>query len=104
MSERLSLTAITSEDSRLKAATATIRVRIRNIMRFSVCTAANQVRLFWVQSVARTPAGIRPSKAWATWGARCMSAMRRRTPLTPLSRNTRAASCTSMNTSEASYS
>ena len=43
MSARLSVTVITSVDTRLKAATATISVRMMNIMRFSTCTAANQV-------------------------------------------------------------
>jgi hypothetical protein len=43
MSARLSVTVITSVLTRLKAATATIRVRMMNIMRFSTCTAANQV-------------------------------------------------------------
>ena len=45
MSARLSVTVITSVETRLKAATATISVRMMNIMRFSTCTAANQVRL-----------------------------------------------------------
>ena len=40
----LSVTVITSVLTRLKAATATIRVRMMNIIRFSSCTAANQVR------------------------------------------------------------
>ncbi|CFN78011.1 Uncharacterised protein [Bordetella pertussis] len=54
ISDCLSLTAMTSDDSRLNAATATISARIRNIMRFSVCTAANQVRLLRDQSAAMT--------------------------------------------------
>ncbi len=44
ISPRLSLTVITSIDTKLNAATAIIKVRIINIIRFSVLTAANQVR------------------------------------------------------------
>ena len=43
MSACLSVTVITRVDTRLNAATAMIRVRMMNIMRFSVCTAANQL-------------------------------------------------------------
>ena len=43
MSACLSVTVITSVDTRLNAATAMISVRMMNIMRFSICTAANQV-------------------------------------------------------------
>ena len=50
MSARLSCTVITSVLTRLNAATATISVRMMNIMRFSSCTAANQVRFWRVQS------------------------------------------------------
>ena len=50
MSARLSVTVITSVETRLNAATATISVRMMNIMRFSICTAANQLRLVRVQS------------------------------------------------------
>ena len=50
MSARLSVTVITSVLTRLNAATATISVRMMNIMRFSSCTAANQVRFCCVQS------------------------------------------------------
>ena len=50
MSARLSVTVITSVETRLNAATATIRVRMMNIRRFSTCTAANQLRLVRVQS------------------------------------------------------
>ncbi|MNR31351.1 hypothetical protein D3C85_1488580 [compost metagenome] len=39
MSARLSVTTITSVDTRLNAATATISVRMMNIIRFSICTA-----------------------------------------------------------------
>ncbi|MCY1310752.1 hypothetical protein D9M69_707470 [compost metagenome] len=54
MSDCLSFTAMTSDDNRLNAATATISARIRNIMRFSVFTAANHVRLLRDQSLAIT--------------------------------------------------
>ena len=50
MSARLSVTDITKVDTKLNAATATIRVRMMNIMRFSSCTAANQLRFWRVQS------------------------------------------------------
>ena len=44
MSARLSVTVITKVVTKLKAATATMSVRMMNIMRFSTCTAANHVR------------------------------------------------------------
>ena len=47
----LSVTVITRVETKLNAATATMRVRMMNIMRFSSCTAANQVR-FWLRPVA----------------------------------------------------
>ncbi|MNV64730.1 hypothetical protein D3C71_1573870 [compost metagenome] len=50
ISARLSVTVITRVVTRLKAATATIKVRMMNIMRFSTCTAANQVLFCCVQS------------------------------------------------------
>jgi hypothetical protein len=50
MSDCLSVTVITSVDTRLKAATATISVRMMNISRFSICTASYQLRLVRVQS------------------------------------------------------
>ena len=50
MSARLSVTVITSVLTKLKAATATMSVRMMNIMRFSTCTAANQVRFCCDQS------------------------------------------------------
>ena len=53
MSARLSVTVITSVETRLNAATATISVRMMNIMRFSICTAANQVLFARVQSRIR---------------------------------------------------
>ena len=50
MSGCLSVTVITSIDTRLNAATAMISVRMMNIMRFSICTAANQLRFSRDQS------------------------------------------------------
>ena len=50
----LSVTVITSVLTRLKAATATISVKMMNISRFSICTAWNQLRLVRVQSLTRT--------------------------------------------------
>ena len=71
MSARLSVTVITSVLTRLKAATATISVRMMNIMRFSSCTAANQVRFWRVQSrisksprQGASPAAAATSRAW----------------------------------------
>ena len=56
MSARLSCTVITSVDTRLNAATATMSVRMMNIMRFSSSTAANQVLFCCVQSrIKRSP-------------------------------------------------
>ena len=57
MSARLSVTVITSVETRLNAATATISVRMMNIRRFSSCTAANQLRLVRVQSRTVDAAG-----------------------------------------------
>ena len=54
MSARLSVTVITSVETRLNAATATISVRMMNIRRFSTCTAENQLRLVLVQSRTTT--------------------------------------------------
>ncbi|MNG36077.1 hypothetical protein D3C84_1229930 [compost metagenome] len=60
MSARLSLTVITSVETRLKAATATISARMMNIMRFCRRTASNQVRFCWVQSrSSRSPLTLR---------------------------------------------
>jgi hypothetical protein len=60
MSACLSVTVITSVDTRLKAATAMISVRMMNIMRFSVCTAANQLLFCCDQSRRyRSPEGAR---------------------------------------------
>ena len=50
MSARLSVTVITSMDTRLNAATAMISARMMNIMRFSTCTAANHTRFSSDQS------------------------------------------------------
>lgn len=50
MSLALSVTVITKVLTRLKAATATMSVKMMNIMRFSSCTAENQVRFCCVQS------------------------------------------------------
>ena len=50
MSARLSVTVITSIETRLKAATAMISARMMNIMRFSTCTAANHTRFSSDQS------------------------------------------------------
>ena len=54
MSACLSVTVITSVDTRLNAATATISVRMMNIIVFSICTASYQAALVRVQSCTRT--------------------------------------------------
>ncbi len=43
MSACLSVTVITSVETRLKAATATISVRMMNITLFSICTARKKL-------------------------------------------------------------
>ena len=43
MSDCLSVTAITSVETRLNAATATINVRMMNITFFSICTARKKL-------------------------------------------------------------
>ena len=50
MSACLSVTVITSVETRLNAATATISVRMMNIMRFSICTAREPGAVLRVQS------------------------------------------------------
>ncbi len=54
MSASLSRTLMTSDDTRLNAATATISARMMNIIRFSTCTAANQLLFCCVQSRTST--------------------------------------------------
>ena len=73
-------------------------------MRFSVCTAANHVRLLRDQSAASTRGGSSGVRLWAISGARPMSSTRRRTPAMLPSRNSFAASVTSVNASDESYS
>ncbi len=73
MSARLSVTVITSVETRLNAATATISVRMMNISRFSTCTASNQLRLVRVQSRTSTPAPRRCCSSAPTSRACCRS-------------------------------
>ena len=54
MSACLSVTTITCADTMLNAATATISVRMMNIMRFSICTARK--KLAWLRVQSRTSA------------------------------------------------
>ena len=95
MSARLSVTVITSVETRLNAATATISVRMMNIMRFSTCTAANQLR-FGAGPVAHHELGAeRCARARAaTSRAWCRSFERSCTPVGPSRRNSLAASST----------
>ncbi len=104
MSDCLSVTVITSIETRLNAATAMISIRMMNIMRFSICTAANQLRFSRDQSRTwNSPPSCAASSA-AIAGACSMSVVFRRTPLAPSTRNSRAASSMFVSTSELSYS
>ena len=69
MSDCFSVTVITSVEISPKAPTSTIRKRMIAIMRFSTCTAANQVRFCIVQSLAYQPAGSAEPILEATLGA-----------------------------------
>ena len=89
MSACFSVTVITSVETRLKAATATISARMMNIMRFSTCTAANQLRFCRVQSRTSRLGGRVLASCAATSGARCMSVSLSRTPVGPSIRNSR---------------
>ena len=104
MSARLSVTVITSVLTRLNAATATISVRMMNIMRFSTCTAANQVRFCRVQSRINRLSVSVPASSAATSGAWCRSFRRSRTPVGPSRRKMRAASSMCISTRVESYS
>ena len=93
MSARLSVTVITSVDTRLNAATATISVRMMNIRRFSICTASNQLRLVRVQSRTLDLGPQARRELAARRGARaCRSFSFSCTPLGPSRRNSRCAS------------
>ena len=64
MSARLSVTVMTSVETRLKAATATISARIRKSMRFWICTDSNHWRFVRVQSRTNIPGRVRqPGRA-----------------------------------------
>jgi len=52
MSAFLSLTAIVRVDTMLNAATTTMIITMRNIMRFSICTARKKLAWCMVQSLA----------------------------------------------------
>ncbi len=104
MSLCLSVTVITSVDTRLKAATATISVSTMLIMRFSICTASNQVALERVQSRTRVSGPICPASSAATRRASCTSRSFSCTPVAPSTRNSRAASSICVSTRPLSYS
>ena len=97
MSACLSVTVITSVETRLNAATAMIRVRMMNIIFFSVCTAANQVAFAIDQSRTTSSPGMLRLSSCATCGALCMSTMRRRSPDGPSKRSIFSASSRWMN-------
>ncbi|MNL63186.1 hypothetical protein D3C87_1872930 [compost metagenome] len=73
-----------------------ISVRMMNIMRFSVWTAANQLRFCLDQSRRYSSPLIVPASSWATWGACCMSDSLSRTPVGPDWRNSVSASLMSI--------
>ena len=104
MSDCFSVTVITSVETRLNAATATMSARMMNIIRFSTCTAANQVRFCRVQSRTIIPGGNACASSAATSCARCMSLSFRRTPVGPSTRKSRCASPMWISASALSYS
>ena len=104
MSARLSVTVMTSVETRLKAATATISVRMMNISRFSTCTASNQFLLVRVQSRTCTAGPRLCASSAPTSRARCRSRRRSCTPLGPSRRNSFAASSRSIHARPLSYS
>ncbi len=69
ISARFSVTVITSVETRLKAATATMSTRMSAIMRFWICTDSNQMRLLRVHSRMTHPGSRACSSACATAGA-----------------------------------
>ena len=77
----LSVTVITSVDTRLKAATAIIIAKIINIILFSVFTAANHVRFCIDQSMATIPGGNAPLRLDETSGAKYMLSNLTRSPV-----------------------
>ena len=87
MSDCLSVTVITSIETRLNAATAMISVRMMNIMRFSICTAANQLRFSADQSrTSVSPPAARQVGRRSPAPTSCRVVFSR-TPLTPSTRN-----------------
>ncbi len=104
MSACLSVTVITSVDTRLNAATATISVRMMNIIVFSICTASNQAALVRVQSCTRTPCPKPVARRSAAARASCTSARRNCTPVGPPVRYSLAVSSMEASASALSYS
>ncbi len=82
MSACLSVTAITRVDTMLKAATATISSRIRNIMFFSICTARKKLAWLRVQSVTVASSSRKRSSSRPMRGAANRSSSLSRTPET----------------------
>ena len=92
MSARLSVTVITSVETRLNAATATISVRMMNIRRFSICTASNQLRLVRVQSRTHDVRAEARRELLRDRRARVQVGQRSCTPVGPSTRNSFGAS------------
>ncbi len=104
MSACLSVTVITSVDTRLNAATATISVRMMNIIVFSICTASYQAALVRVQSCTRTSLPSPTLSRAAAARASCTSARRSCTPVGPPVRYSLAVSSSAANARPLSYS
>src|SRR3954469_1040993 len=82
MSACLSVTATTSVEMMLIAATRMISPRMMNIMRFSISTARKKLAWLRVQSEAKVSSGILTSSSRATVRAAKRSSSFRRTPVT----------------------
>ena len=104
MSDSLSVTTMISVDTRLKAATATMRVRITNITVLSIFSARKKFAWCLVQSRNQYRPPNERASSRLTWGASNMSASFTRRPLTPRpSRNRRWASAMWITASPVSY-
>ena len=80
MSACLSVTTMTSVDTMLKAATATISVRMMNIIFFSSATARKKFAFIIVQSRSCASTRSLPASSRATRGAANRSSSFSRTP------------------------
>ena len=104
MSACLSVTVMTKVETKLNAATAIIKVKMMNIIFFSVWTAANQLRFERDQSLTQSACGTTCAKRTAISGAFCMSSTLTRKPVGSVIRNKAAASFQCMTAKVLSYS